>query len=645
MMRSLQSSLLGFMAFGLVACASGAPGTDLSELTPRQQQLAIALASYSGTYDVSDAAMQTAVLDEKGKPVGLIAYNDPSDAIRAGDTAAFIASIKTATIKDDDISAFPAMVLAFDQAAAGDYQLAIETLSPALEDDASSGLAGFLNAWFLAFDGRYDEAISTHRSVGYRLPGLTGDLSLAAMLESLGRTDEALAVYQTMTPVEITAPAHDFDPQGLVFSHVQLVVARQALLLRSEGRIEEAQALYTRLAAAEPEKATGYNAAIDALETGRGLDDDVLTKDRAFAQAMADYSRSVAFQRILRGVITGNRVRGFDESKGALDQLTLLIDPANDDLRLNVHDDLFDHAMYDGALHVIRSAPEATASLSLAEAATLLRMSDFEGVDVALQRALKLADEEEALSATSAAMGLYALMKQEDNALSLAGKLPGIAETPAEKAAAFGLSSAVYSQFAKYDEALKQSRAAQALDDTHDRRIALSNALAEAGQIDEGLTILRSEALARPNDPYMLNTLGYYLVVHTDRLDEAFKVLARASALAPNDAYIADSFGWIRYKMGDLEGALRYIELSRRELSPNRHWEIEDHIGDIYWHMGREDDAREAWNYALKEFPPETERELITEKLENGLTEPAPEKRPLPKVSFGDDGEVERNDI
>jgi len=157
--------------------------------------------------------------------------------------------------------------------------------------------------------------------------------------------------------------------------------------------------------------------------------------------------------------------------------------------------------------------------------------------------------------------------------------------------------------------------------------------------------ILRTEALGRPNDPYMLNTLGYYLVQHTDRLDEAFKVLARASALAPSDPYIADSFGWIRYMMGDLDGALRYIEISRRELLPQRHWEVEDHVGDVFWHLGREEDAKTAWAAALKEFPPADKRALIEDKLENGISEGPPEKRPLPDISLSDDAEIDRNDI
>ena len=644
-MMSLRTALFGMTALSLAACASAPPAPDYSNLTPRQQQLMLALASFTGTYDVSPAAQATAVLDDDGKPVGLMAYEDPSAAIRAGDTAAFIASIRTGTVNKEGVTAFPAIVLSIDEAAAGHYQMALETLTPALEDADAAATADFLEAWYLALDGKADEAISAHRAVSARLPGLTGDLSLAAMLEAFGRTDEALAVYSTMTPTKIVAPEHDFDPQGLVFSHVQLVVARQALLMRREDRIEDAQSLYRRLAKAEPEEATSYAAAIDALATGRGIDDKTLSIEAAFAQSMTDYSRAMSFQRLLAGAMMGNLPKGFDDTKGAFDQLALLIDPSNQGLLLIIHDDLYDEALFDGALHILRSAPEDSADLKMAEAATLLRMSDTKGVDSALKAALQLADADEKLGTTSAAMGLYSLLNNEVNALDLAAKLPEMAETPAEKAAAHGMSSAVYGQFSKYDDALVQSRAALALDDTHDRRMALTNALAEAGEIEEGLTILRSEALSRPNDPYMLNTLGYYLVEHTDRLDEAFRVLARATALAPRDAYIADSFGWIRFKLGDLDGARQYIELSRRELLPNRHWEIEDHLGDIYWHLDRKEDAEEAWAFAMKEFPPEEQRAIIASKLENGITEPAPEKQPLPSISLGDDGEVTRNDI
>ncbi len=644
-MTVLRSALLGLAAASLAACATAPTEPDYSDLSPRQQELVKALASFTGAYDVSEAAMATAILNDDGKPVGLLAYEDPAEAVRAGDTAAFIASIKTGTVKEGGVDGFPAIVLSLDNAAGMDYALALETLEPAIDDDATATMAGFLRAWYLALDGQTDEAITAHRRVTSSMPGLSGDLSLAAMLDAVGRSDEALAVYSSITPSEIVAPEHEFDPQGLVFSHVQLVVSRKALLLRRLGRIEDAQKQYRQLAAAEPEQSTRYAAAIESLATGRGLDDQPISTQSAFARALGDYSLSVAYQRLISGILMGNRQRGYDDTKGAFDQLALIIDPSNEDLRLSVFDAFYDEAMFDAAAHILNSAPEPTTGLKMAEAAVLIRKDSFKAADKALSLAIKISEDDEKLSTSSQAMGLYALMNNEKKAFAIAKTLSDLAETDAEKATAHGMSSAIYDQFAEHDLALYQARKAAEIDDTHERRMVLADRLAEAGKIEDGLTIMRDEALARPNDPYMLNSLGYYLVIHTDRLDEAFKVLARASNLAPTDPYIADSFGWVRYKMGDLEGAQYYIELSQRELMPNRHWEIEDHLGDIYWHQGKEDEAREAWEIALKEFPPESVRADIEQKLREGLTSPAPEKRPLPDVSLGSDGEVERQDI
>ena len=644
-MMRFSRTQIAFVSSGflLAACAVTPPPRVADTVASAEQT--ITRESGPALLSVSNAARNTAVLNDAGDPVGRFAYDDPSDAVRAGDMAAFISLIRAQTLEDGDVSPFAAMVLSLDAAAAGDFALALETLQPALDDPDAPPMPAFLEAWYLALNSEPDAAIRAHREMSRRLPGLTGDLSLATMLEGLQRTEEALAVYSAMTPQEIVAPEHDFDPQGLVFSHVRLVIARHALLLRREGEVGEAQDLYRKLAQAEPEKAVGYADAIDALETGRGLDDESVSLDFGFARALGDYSLSLAYQRILTTAMMGGRIRGYDETKGAFDQLALLIDPSNEDLRLAVYDDFFEQAMFDAALHVLQTAPEPSASLHVSEAATLLRLDRRDEAHTALQSALALAETDEKLSVTSAAMGLYSLMEKRQDALQLASVLPTLAESDAERATAHGMSAAVYGQFAKYALALDNAREARRLDDTHARRMALADALADAGEIEEGLEILRTESLSRPNDPYMLNTLGYYLVLHTERYEEAFKVLARAVALAPNDSYIADSFGWVRYKMGDLEGARRYIELSRREMAPNRHWEIEDHIGDVYWHLDRKDEAREAWANALEEFPPDEERERIAEKLEQGLQGPPPEKRPLPDVSLEDDGEVDRQDI
>lgn len=604
-----------------------------------------ALSAYAGNYDLSDAAMATAVKDETGANLGVFAYEKPIDAIKAGDTAAFLVAIKTEFARTGEIRPISRFALSVDHAAAGNYDDAITQIEPLLEDAESKDFGGFVSAWFLSLSGQPDRAIRQHREIAQNLPGLTGDLSLAGLLESVGRTDEALAVYAAITPSEIVAPKHRFDPQALIFSHIRMVISRQTLLLQREGQLEQAQSLYRKLAAAEPERAVAYQAAIESLATGRGLENGNVTPAAAFSRALTDYALSLSFQRRLSGALTFDSANSLDETTAVFYQLALLIDPANDVLRLNAYEDLFDATLYDGALHILRTAPEPSARLKMAEALTLLRIANTDEAILAIESSLDLASEDQRLEIYSGAMRVYALFKAQDRALELATMLPDLAQSEADMAMAYGLSSAVYSQFGQFDEALENARAAQRIDDTHERRLVVADALANAGETDAGLLILRTEALNRPNDPYMLNTLGYYLILHTDRLEEAFQVLARASLLAPNDPYISDSFGWVRYKMGDLEGALRYIEHSRSILAPQRNWEVEDHIGDIYWHLGRRDEARLAWTNALEEYPPKEQQALIAEKLSEGLSGPPPAVIPLPNLSLSRDGQVDRQDI
>ncbi len=649
-MKSHLTSAFALAALSLAGCASQTSQSNFSAedqaaFDARKQDVLGALSAYSGIYDVSAPAMATAVVDAKGKPVGLLAYESPVEAVKAGDMAAFIAALKSDAIRDGETSPFSSVVISIDAAAAGEPQRALEELQPALDSEDMTIMGGFLKAWYLALDGQYDEAVDAHRNVGARLPGLTGDLSLAALLEVSGRQEEALAVYDAITPREIKAPEHEFDPQNLLYGHVKLVIARQALLLRRLGRIEEAQSLYTRLGAAEPEQSASFEAALEQIETGRGLDDGPLDVNEAFARSLSDYSLALSYQRLIRSAFVGERVRGFDDTKSAFDQLALLIDPGNADLRLSIVGDFYDETLFDAAIHLARTAPEQTAGLKLAEAQSQVRLGKVAAARKALDAAIKLAEGDEELGTYSSAMMIYALLDDQKKATDLAERAPDLAVTDAERAGAHSTSAAIYSQFGQFDEALLHARAARKYDDTHDRRMALANALAEANEVDEALRLIRTEALARPNDPYMLNTLGYFLVEHTDRFTEAYRVLARANSLAPADPYISDSYGWARFKLGDLEGARRYIEQSRSELAPNTHWEIEDHLGDIYWHLDRKEEARAAWQAALDDYPADDKRDEIRDKLENGLQGPPPEVRPLPNVSLGDEGEVSRQDI
>lgn len=592
--------------------------------------------SLAGDYDISPAAMATARRAGDGTPVGLAAYDRPMEAIEAGDLAAFIAMVQMAQESGDGPAGLSTVILAIDRLAADDYSGARALLDTGDAESYAAPIADFIDAWVFALEGEPEKAIETHRAADARLPGLTAELSLAAMLEALGRTDEALAVYASMTPSRIEAPQHRFDPKGILFSHVELVIARRTLLLRRLGRTEDAKDVYRQLLKAQPEQGARYAAALDSLETGRGIELEALDVESGFARSLSDLSMALYQQRLIRNAMMGERMRGLDEQRITLDMLAMVSDPSNDGLRENVISQLYSEALYDGAAHLAEVAPDPTAGLSLSAAQAWLMSGDRSRARAALERAVTLAETDEEIAILSGAAGLHALMGDEEKAVSRARAARNLARNDAEKASTAALFADTLQQFGRAGEAVPYAREARELDNTHDRRMQLANILGEAGQVEEGLQLIRRERLKRPNDPYMLNTLGYYLIENTDRLEEGYKVLHAANAMARNDAYIADSLGWAYFKLGHLEDALRLIEVSRDELAPKRHWEIEDHYGDILWHLDRRDEAREAWSRALEEFPPYLTETKIRAKLETGLEGPPPEQKTLPRISLDD---------
>ncbi|CUS56655.1 M48 family metallopeptidase [Hyphomonas sp. KY3] len=635
---TLTASILT-LSLALGACAT--------EPAPALQEVEAEVPIAQSAVPLSPAARATAVIGANGKPVGISAYPAPLDAVKAGDMAAFLQMTSGLSQEDRDVSPLFDAFLALDRAADGDTVAArniLKTSNSQSDEEGETGFYAFLDAWLLAMDGRPDEAIERHRGAAGAMPGLTGDLSLAAMLEASGRPEQALAVYEFMTPAEIEAPEHQFDPKGLLYSHVRTVISRHALLLQRLGRIEESKAVYQKLADAEPEEAISYAAAIESLETGKNLDNEPLDVPAAFAQSLADVSRALQEQRIIRTIMMGGRIEGFDDQRSAFDQVALLINPKDEGLRAAVIDQLYESALYDGVAHVALSAPQETASLQIAAGQALIMSGDEAGARAAVARALEITDEDDRLRTLYGALQLRTLLNDQNGSSELVDEVISLASNQAERASAHGLAAEIKGQFGDLEAAAVHAAKARELDDTHDRRMALANSLGKIGEVNQALAILRTELLGRPNDPYTLNSLGYFLIEYTEKHEEGFKVLYRARSLAERDPYITDSLGWAYFKMGHLKDAQRLIEQSRAELKPHKHWEIETHLGDIYWHQGKKEEAREAWQNAIDNRPPARERAELEAKLADGLSSPRPERRPLPSVSIGD-GEIDRQDI
>jgi tetratricopeptide (TPR) repeat protein len=125
-----------------------------------------------------------------------------------------------------------------------------------------------------------------------------------------------------------------------------------------------------------------------------------------------------------------------------------------------------------------------------------------------------------------------------------------------------------------------------------------------------------------PNQPQVLNYLGYSWVDMGLNLDEALNMIRTAVDLRPNDGYIIDSLGWAYYRLGRYEDAVEQLEQAV-ELRPEDPV-INDHLGDAYWQVGRKREAAFQWTHARDLDPEEQELPKILAKIENGLDGPTP---------------------
>ena len=126
-----------------------------------------------------------------------------------------------------------------------------------------------------------------------------------------------------------------------------------------------------------------------------------------------------------------------------------------------------------------------------------------------------------------------------------------------------------------------------------------------------------------PDQPHVLNYLGYSWIDQGAHLDEGMKMIKRSVEQRPDDGYIVDSLGWAWYRLGNYDEAVKQLEraVELKPVDPT----INDHLGDAYWRIGRTLEARFQWSHA-RDLKPDDENDLkkIEAKLKNGLVEPAP---------------------
>jgi Flp pilus assembly protein TadD len=141
--------------------------------------------------------------------------------------------------------------------------------------------------------------------------------------------------------------------------------------------------------------------------------------------------------------------------------------------------------------------------------------------------------------------------------------------------------------------------------------------LEQADRWAEAERALEAAHALAPDNPLVLNYLGYARLERGEQLDEAEALIAEASAKAPDDASITDSLGWAQFKRGKVAEAI--ATLQRAAAADPAQAEIHEHLGDALYTAGRKFEARHAWNAALVTAEEEV-KARVEAKLSGGLT-------------------------
>jgi tetratricopeptide (TPR) repeat protein len=107
--------------------------------------------------------------------------------------------------------------------------------------------------------------------------------------------------------------------------------------------------------------------------------------------------------------------------------------------------------------------------------------------------------------------------------------------------------------------------------------------------------LLQRVIALKPEHPHAHNALGYSLADRRVRLPEAKALIQKAMKLAPGDPFIVDSMGWVEYRMGNRDEALKWL---RQAYAARPDTEIAAHLGEVLWASGQRDEARRIWQEA-----------------------------------------------
>lgn len=477
--------------------------------------------------------------------------------------------------------------------ASGNITKAAELAAPVLQEAPEDQLALLAVSVARYREGKVDEAIGhldTLKGLGGPLQALIGSLLQAWMMAEKGQPAQAISMLDSLQgPSWVGA---------FTKLHAGMIADQAGLYEISRDRLGEAYQddstdlrlveAYARTLARAGDTTSALGV-IDAFQRQTGAIDRVTESLRQTIEA-GDVAPFIEKPRIgiaeaLYGI--GRGVGTNDNTLAAsLLQLSLFLTPNADFPAMALGSVLETMNQHQAAIDVYRMIP-AEASLHR---------------EASMQEALNLN-----------------VLKRHEEAIALLADL--LKDDPEDVAAAVALGN-VHRSLEQFDKAADvYTTAIDAFEEVPAQLWTLyyyrGISLERTGRWKEAEADFRKALELSPDHPLVLNYLGYSYIDRGENLDEAVGMVRSAVAQRPDDGYIVDSLGWAFYRLGRYEDAVEQLEraVALRPGDPV----INDHLGDAYWKVGRKLEATFQWAHARDSDPDPKELPKILRKLAVGL--------------------------
>ena len=499
-----------------------------------------------------------------------------------------------------------------DHARAAELLASLAEAAPDESNIARSALAEALGS------GQFELALNLARNIPAAKMPVDGRLLLVAEEVKHHRADRALAWLGTgnlsfLAPFLTAWDAADRGDSNQALASLGQIPAngllaplrdeQQALILLKFHRADEAEPYARRAIGNAGGRETHVRLALADGFLGAG--------DRTRALAMLDgltADAAVARQRVMAGKPSGE---GIDNSEKALSailtafgadlarlqrgaapiglvQVARYANPQNSSAIALLALLLETQDRTPEALALLRSVPASDPLISPIRDVQVRILTDDKQLDAAYSVAAAAAAESSAGISDYSRLGdVLAAMDQQDKAADAYGRAVALAT-------AQGLKSELWSLL-----------------------LLRASALEQANRWPEAKEALRQALAIAPEEPLLLNFLGYAKLERGEDMDSAEAMIRKASELAPDDASITDSLGWAQYKRGKIDEAIATLERAAQK-DPEQA-EIQEHLGDALFKAGRRYEARFAWNAALVTAE-DKDAARLRAKLSSGLT-------------------------